>query len=118
MLFYEGVPVFEEVAAALESKPECIVPVQVKEELERIASHAHGFRKRRAALMALSIIANNCRIVDSRGDSGDDAIVYYVISDCESVPVTADRELRRRLREKGIPHLYYKAERRGFILEE
>ena len=116
MLVYDGIPVFEEVERTLESKPECIVPVQVQEELRRLAEKS-SIKKQRAAKLALKIIKNYCNIVSVPGDSGDDAIIEYVSKDCNSIAVTADSELRRRLREKGLPHIFYKAERRGLMLE-
>lgn len=118
MLLYDGIPVFEDAERVLETKPECIVPRQVVEELERIAS-SREVKRRRRALLALQVVREReCRIIDVEGvRTGDDAILLYVLRDCRSLPATADKELRRRLREKGIPHLFYKAERGGLVLE-
>ncbi len=117
MLLYDGIPVFEEAERVLETLPECIVPSKVVDELKRLASTG-GVRKKRAARLALQLIERKgCRVVDVPGDTGDDAVIAYVLEDCEAIPATADRELRRRLREKGLPHIYYKLEKAGLVLE-
>jgi len=116
MLIYDGVAIFEEIENVLGSIPKCVVPKQVLDELEKIARRGQP-KKRRAALLALDVIKRNCSIVEPSGATGDDAIIDYVASDCDAIPVTADRELRRRLRERGIPHIYYRAEKKGLELE-
>ncbi len=116
MLLYDGVDVFESAAEALATKPECVILKPTLEELEKLAE-SKSIRKRRAARLALTEIEKRkCRIVEAEGPA-DDAIVRYVVGDCEAVVATADRELRRRLREKGIPHLFYKSDRRSLMLE-
>ncbi len=114
MLLAEGVRVFDDVEELLEAKPECIVLKPVLEELEKHAS-SRSVRKRRAARLALSIVEKRCRIVDfGAGMLADDAIVEYVLRDGEAIAVTADTGLHRRLLRLGIPHVYYREERRGF----
>ncbi len=117
MLLYDGVDVFEEAANALLSRPECVVTSRTVEELRRLAS-SRSARKRRAALLALrEIERRGCRVVDSPGGTSDDAILAYLARDPCAVAATADRELRRRIREMGLPHLFYKHDRRGLVLE-
>ncbi|BES82619.1 PIN domain-containing protein [Pyrodictium abyssi] len=118
MLLYEGVPVFEESASLLLSKPECIVPRQVQDELKKLAETAGSIHRRKAARLALEAIRKmGCRIVDVDADSTDDAIIAIVVSDPEAIVATADNELRRRLREIGLPNIYYRRSRHGLMLE-
>ncbi len=116
MLAYEGVDVIGEIERVLESKPELVVTSRVVEELQRLAS-SQSTRKRRAARLALQLVERYCKVVSAKGETADDTIIDYVVRDREAIVVTADRELRRRLRELGIPHIYYKEERKGFKLE-
>ena len=117
MLLYDGVDVFEEAGRVLGSKPACVILTQVVEELRRLAS-SRSVRKRRAAAMALrELERRGCKVVEAGGVDVDDAIVRYASSNCRAIVATADRELRRRLRERGLPHLFYKADRRSLVLE-
>nr|WP_070807793.1 PIN domain-containing protein [Pyrodictium occultum] len=118
MLLYEGVPVFEESASLLLSNPECVVPRQVLEELERIASGPGPIHRRRAARLAIEALRReSCRVVDTSAESADEAILALALSDQEAIVATADNELRRRLREKGLPNIYYRRSRHGLMLE-
>ncbi len=116
MLLAEGVHVFEDVEALLEARPECVILRPVLEELKK-HSESRSVRKRRAARLALSIVERACRVVEfGSGMLADDAIVEYVLRDPEAIPVTADTGLHRRLLRLGIPHIYYREEKRGFEL--
>ncbi|HIQ23711.1 MAG TPA: 30S processome protein Utp24 [Pyrodictium delaneyi] len=118
MLLYEGVPVFEESASLLLSKPECVIPRQVRDELKKLAGTASSIHRRKAAHLALEAIRKmGCRIVDVDADNTDDAIIAIVMSDPEAIVATADNELRRRLREIGLPNIYYRRSRHGLMLE-
>ncbi len=117
LLLYEGVPVFDEVSQLLSSKPQCIVPRPVLEELERMAKLPSPKRSRAARLALQAIRRWNCRIVDTASRSADDAILEIVSSDCGAIAATADGELRRRLREKGLPNIYYRRSRHGLMVE-
>ncbi|NOZ89113.1 MAG: 30S processome protein Utp24 [Crenarchaeota archaeon] len=117
LLLYEGVRVFEDVEDSLDARPECIVPRQVVEELERHAA-SRRLHLRRAARLALEAIrSRGCRVVEAPGGSADEALLWLALHDPELIVVTADNELRRRLREHGLPNVYYRASRRGFALE-
>ena len=116
MLLAEGIHVFDDVEALLDARPECIVLEPVLRELEKHAA-SRCVRKRRAARLALSVVERRCRVIDFGGDMlADDAIVEYVLRDPEAIAVTADTGLHRRLLRLGIPHIYYREERRGFEL--
>jgi len=116
LLLYEGVPVFEEAAELLLSNPDCVVPKQVVEELERLAA-ASGLHRRKAARLALMAVQRYCEVRKIDGDTADDALIALATMDPELIVATADRELRRRLRELGLPSIYYRRSRHGLMLE-
>lgn len=117
LLLYEGVPVFEQVEELLDARPECVVPRQVVEELERLSS-SPGLHRRRAARLALQALsARRCRVIDAPGSSADEALLALAGSDPGLVVATADNELRRRLREQGFPNIYYRRSRHGLMVE-
>ena len=117
MLLYNSVRVFDDVAALLASNPECLVPRQVLEELTALAGRASSLHRRRAARLALSAVRSRCRVVDVEAATADDALVKLALEDGGLIVVTADNELRRRLRELGLPNIYYRRSRHGMELE-
>ncbi len=119
MLLYEGVPVFEEAAELLASNPECIIPAPVLGELKKLATGSHaGLHRRRAARLALEAIRKHgCRIVETATSRADEALIELSIADQELIVATADNELRRRLRELGLPNIYYRRSKHGLMLE-
>ncbi len=118
MLLYNGVQVFDEIEELLLSRPECIVPQSVVEELERIAeSSDKTLHQRRAARLALDTLAKKrCRVVETDLPA-DDAIIELATRLRDAIVATADNELRRRLRELGLPNIYYRRSRHGLMLE-
>lgn len=63
---------------------------------------------RKKAKLALKIIEDYCTIVEYQYDSSkpvDDLIIEF--AETEKIPVaTNDKELRKKLRKKGIPQIY------------
>jgi rRNA-processing protein FCF1 len=117
LLLYDGVDVFGEAAELLGSNPECIVPKPVVDELKRLLE-SRSLHKRRAARLALTAIERHgCRVVETSSRQADDAILELVTRDCSAIAATADTELRRRLREKGLPSIYYRRSRHGLMIE-
>jgi len=117
LLLYDGVDVFGEAEELLGSKPECVVPKPVVEELKRLLD-AKSIHKRRAAQLALTALERyGCRVAETGSEEADDAIVEIVSRDCRAIAATADTELRRRLREKGLPNIYYRRSRHGLMIE-
>ncbi len=113
MLLAERVDVFSEIEELLETKPEYYVLRQVIGELERIAREG-SFRERKAAQLALRVIEKKCRVLDIDRPSGwsvDDLILYVAVKE-GFIVATSDKELRRRLREKGVPDIYFRWEKR------
>jgi len=117
LLLYEGVRVFDDIEEVLEAHPECVVPRHVINELEKLADSKRA-HKRKAARLALDVVAKRCRVVDVReAENTDDAIIKLALIDADAIVATADNELRRRLRELGKPNIYYRRSRHGLMLE-
>jgi len=119
MLAYEGVDVLGEIERILDSKPKCLVLKPTLEELERLAVKAKP-KRRIAARFAIELIKRYCEVVDYKSckdEDPDTLFLRFVLEHGDVMPVTADNELRRRLREKGIPNIYYRRERHGLELE-
>lgn len=117
MLLYSGVSLFDDVASLLVSNPRCIVPAQVVRELRSIASTAKQLHRRRAASLALRAVEGRCEVVEVDADNADDALIKLAVELPDAIIVTADNELRRRLREMGLPNIYYRRSRHGMELE-
>ena len=119
MLLYEGVPVFEEAAELLASNPECVIPAPVLGELKKLAASSQaGLHRRRAARLALEALQRHgCRVVETTANRADEALIELSTADKELIVATADNELRRRLRELGLPNIYYRRSKHGLMLE-
>lgn len=112
MLFGKGVNIFDQIEELLISKPEFYVIKPVVDELKKIAEKGR-VKDKRVAKLALQAVEKYCRIIDidvKQGMKVDDLIVE-VASREKFVVATNDKELRRRLREKGIPEIYYREEK-------
>ncbi len=112
MLNARGIDVFEQIGDLLLSNPEFYVVKPVIDELEAIKSRG-GVKERKAADLALELVRRKCRVIDVErkpGESVDDIIVR-VAAEKGFIVATSDRELRRKLRRKGIPEIYYREEK-------
>ncbi len=117
LLLYEGVRVFDDIEEILETYPECVVPRHVIIELKKLAN-SKKVHKRKAAQLALNVVLRLCRVVDVQdAENTDDAIIKLALRETDAIVVTADNELRRRLRELGKPNIYYRRSRHGLMLE-
>ena len=98
--------IFEEVENLLSTRVEFLLPTPVYEELKQLSTIG-GEKLRRQVHLALQL-AKRCRLVPVErleGESVDDLIVR--LAQTWRCPVaTNDRELRRRLREKGIAVIF------------
>lgn len=112
----DGINIFEQIEDILETKPEYIVIKPVLTELQKLASTASP-SVRRKARFALRIVEQFCKVIDmdnelfGRTDDNkvDDLIVEFALRHGIAV-ATNDKELRKRLREKGIPEIYLREE--------
>ncbi len=96
-----------------------IVPRGVLEELSRIAE-SRGL-KSKIARRALKLVEEvGVIIVEEFPGEADDAITALALSLkslCRVIVATNDRILRRRLREAGIPTMYYRRARGGLEVD-
>ncbi len=110
----DGINIFEQIEDILETKPEYIVIKPVLIELQKLASTAPPSIRRKARF-ALKIVEQFCKVIDDELFSKmvdakvDDLIVEFALKHGIAV-ATNDKELRRKLREKGIPEIYLREE--------
>ena len=109
MLIAEGVNVFEQIEEKLAIKPRYIVLKPVMKELEKLASSGKPGIARKA-LFAKQIAEKYCEIVDVEKEGNVDDIILEYAREHNAAVATNDRELRRKLREKGIPEIYIREE--------
>ncbi|MEM1851053.1 MAG: PIN domain-containing protein [Acidilobaceae archaeon] len=96
-----------------------VVPDKVVEELKILMSSNKGF-KSRLAKRALEVVQEIAIIEPTSVHKADDAVIELALrfkNVSKVVVATADKELRSRLREVGIPTLYYRESRGGLELE-
>ncbi|MET1160730.1 MAG: PIN domain-containing protein, partial [Thermoprotei archaeon] len=109
MLIGEGINVFEQIEEKLAIKPDYVVLKHILKELEKLSRSNSPIIRRRAKL-AIQVAREKCRVVDFDDNlDTDTAIIEYALKTGAAV-ATNDRELRRKLREKGIPEIYLREE--------
>lgn len=113
LLLADGINVFEQIEEKLSIKPEYIVLKPILEELEKLAN-SNKLSIRRKASFVLRILKNYCKIIDvdeelSREKNVDDIILKYAEKH-QAVVATNDKDLRRKLRRKGLPEIYLREE--------
>ncbi|MBS7642701.1 MAG: 30S processome protein Utp24 [Candidatus Bathyarchaeia archaeon] len=104
--FQFGIDPFEAVKDLLDRNVEFIVLPQIVEEVRHIADGMGD--NSRGARLALKLIEEKCIIMDLdevRGLNTDESILKAAIK-LEAVVATNDRELRKKLRSKGIPTIF------------
>jgi rRNA-processing protein FCF1 len=104
--FQFGVNIFEAIEDLLDRNIEFIVLPQILEEVKRIADGMDD--DSRGARLALKLIGERCKVLDLEGIEGldvDESIVRAAVKLGAAV-ATNDRELRRKLRSKGIPTIF------------
>ena len=80
---------------------EIIVPNLVKEELESLKTSAKKGSDKQAANLALQIIEfSNLKEIELYGKTDDEIIIWAKQN--KAVVATSDRELKRKLKSKGI----------------
>ena len=112
MLIGRGIDIFTQIEELLDTKPEYYVIEPVVKELEKIIAHG-GVKERKAAKLALELVKKKCRIIEislSPDKSVDDLLLEIALRE-GFIVATNDRELRRRLREAGIPEIYFREEK-------
>ena len=112
MLIGRGIDIFTQIEELLDTKPEYYVIEPVVRELEKIVAHG-GVKERKAAKLALELVKKKCRVIEvllSPDKSVDDLLLEIALRK-GFIVATNDRELRRRLREAGIPEIYFREEK-------
>jgi len=112
MLIGRGIDIFTQIEELLDTKPEYYVIEPVVKELEKIIAYG-GVKERKAAKLALELVKKKCRVIEvslSPDKSVDDLLLEIALRK-GFIVATNDRELRRRLREAGIPEIYFREEK-------
>jgi rRNA-processing protein FCF1 len=118
LLMADGVPVLDNIREQLETEPLFVVIKPVYDELIKLLIEGES-NVRKKAKFALEIINMFCTVVDyprQEGESVDDAIIRYA-QESKAIVATSDRELRRKLRARGIPSAYLREESMRVIVE-
>jgi len=111
----KGIPIFDLIENALNTKCKFVVITPVLNEIQKL-SKSHSMKKSRAAKFALEVISMYCNIEKFHtlaGESVDQALVRAA-KEMKALIATNDKELRRILRKKGIPHVYYRESEKLF----
>jgi len=109
----------DELNEVIPFKSVCVLLTAVLEELEAVSKRLGEVRRRMLGKI-LEVLRGRCVVVDAgRSRVVDEAIIDYA-REHGAVVATNDRELRRRLREMGIPNVFFRGESRrleyeGFI---
>ncbi len=103
----EGINVFDRIEEKLLTKPDYIVIQPVLDELEKL-TRSQSPKTAKKARLALEIAEKYCVFdkynYDKKKDV-DDLIIEYAEKN-SVVVATNDRELKKKLRKKGIPQIY------------
>lgn len=105
--------IFNEIEKIIQRKPEFITIQSVINELKRIIEKGKIKEKKKAS-MALKIIkSENIKIIDDAGIPGDNVDekilnLAKILSNERIIIATNDRELKKHLREMGIPVILYR----------
>jgi len=103
----EGINVFDRIEEKLLSKPDYIIIQPVLDELEKL-TRSQSPKTAKKARLALEIAEKYCifdRYDYDKGKDVDDLIIEYA-EKYNVVVATNDRELKKKLRKKGIPQIY------------
>lgn len=105
LLIANGVSVKEDLESIIESKIDFLCPESVVKELEEIANEKkEGWRKAQWALINLDKICEKTKSIEQKADV-DILLLADEIKErgYEVIIATNDKELRRKLRQKGFP---------------
>jgi len=126
MMLASGAVAPSQIIEALESSYILLVPRSVVEELRRVARSAPQASTRRLASRALWLLESgkiDYELLEDEPPKGDidDHLVELAAGlaggDRVVVVATSDRGLRRKLRRRGIPSLYYREDEGGLRVE-
>jgi rRNA-processing protein FCF1 len=106
------IDIFEELTNLLNQQFDPIILSSTQKELQRLSKES-SLKIRKQASLALKL-AEKCRIVDvekARRETPDDLIVRVAV-EWKCPTATNDRELRKRLRNLGVPVIFLRQRRR------
>ncbi len=110
LLLYRGKQVFDNIEEKLAIKPDYICPETVVLELEKFSKEKNS--NARIAKRVIENLDKLCRRTPSKSPSADKDIIIQSLELQEKghivIVATNDRDLRRKLREAGIPTAYYR----------
>jgi len=100
------IDIFENIANLLNQKFEPILLSTTLQEMQKMTEKGSP-KLRKQAEMALKI-AQKCRTVDVKKsqEETNDEVILRVATQLKSPVATNDRELRKRLRDRGIPVIF------------
>jgi len=113
-MFFECSVDWEKQAARLLNTYQIVVPTAVIKELEILSKRGTSERKRKAK--ASLKFVSRYKTIDTGTENADDAIIEAA-KKTQGVVFTNDAELRKRLRDDGIPVLLLRG-RKKLALEE
>ena len=100
-----GINIDKELSRVVDASYRVIAPSQVVDELTTI-SLGGGGADARAAKVGKELLKRLATTVQVKGVSGDQAILNLVDTHPNSVVCTNDKNLRKKLRGKGVPVIY------------
>lgn len=89
-----------------------VVPTAVVQELHLLATHKKGQKKAAAALKLIE----KYETIDDSSNSADEALVK-IAEKTHGIVVTNDRELRKLLKNRGLPVIFLRG-RKKLVMEE
>jgi rRNA-processing protein FCF1 len=104
--------IFEELANLLNQRFELIILSSTQKELEGLAE-SDSPKRRKQALLALKL-AEKCHLVPVEKDSKEtyDDVIVRVAAKWKSPVATNDRQLRKRLKNLGVPVIFLRQKQR------
>lgn len=100
-----GINIDRELSRVVDVGYRVVVPSQVVDELTTI-SESHGGADAKAAKVGKEVLKGLAKTVETRGVNADEAILNLVNTHPNSVVCTNDKNLRKKLRGKGVPVVY------------
>lgn len=98
--------IFEELDRLLGHQVELLILSSTLKELQKLAK-SRSVKKSKQALLGLKL-AERCRVVEVKRKSGesDDDLIFRTSSEMKSAVATNDRQLRKKLRNVGLPVIF------------
>ncbi len=113
MCFEFSIDIDDEIVGLI-GKCNIIVPKPIYNEIKTLSIQGKG-KKKKIAKTSLSLIKKKYKIIDINLEcTGDDAVIQYA-KNLDSIVVTNDRELRKRLKNESIKVIYLRGKQKLFL---